>query len=72
MIAHRFAFGDVFLFSVASVFLSDEISCKLMLYYRYLHERLKQVQEEVTLLKSNIQKYKVRLRDPVHFGFQVH
>ncbi|KAA0723826.1 Coiled-coil domain-containing protein 149-A [Triplophysa tibetana] len=28
---------------------------------RYLHERLKQVQEEVTLLKSNIQKYKIAL-----------
>lgn len=28
---------------------------------KYLHERLKQVQEEVSLLKSNIQKYKTAL-----------
>lgn len=32
---------------------------KLMFSFRYLHERFKQLQEEVTMLKTNVMKYKV-------------
>jgi hypothetical protein len=44
---------EVFMFS----------SYNLVFFSRYLQERLKQLHEEVSLLKSNIAKYKVQSLD---------
>ncbi len=43
----------------------------VLLYCRYLQERFKQVQEEVGLLKSDIQKYKVRLGHLIYLFFNI-